>query len=274
VDFLFEVYIMTDDIKTIRAPHTKQRPYFSMNRNSAQDDRLSWEARGVLAYLLSKPDDWQVQIKDLQQHCGRDKVRSILNELQEFNYLEVEQVHDKLGKFARNQFRIHETPFTEKPLTAEPLTANPPLTYNRKKQNTEKDSPAPKSAEPAPRNEMYDAIHAVWKYTAGRNGQLAKMLQGTSTHKDYKQYNLTTPITPDQLKQWAAWYRRTELKGSPDLNMVESPLKIQSSITYWQETVLPRRQANITPLSSSHDLNVQQPVTPMLIARRKEMQHG
>jgi phage replication O-like protein O len=138
----------------------------------------------------------------------------------------------------------------------------------------EKDSPAPKSAEPAPRNEMYDAIHAVWKYTAGRNGQLAKMLQGTSTHKDYKQYNLTTPITPDQLKQWAAWYRRTELKGSPDLNMVESPLKIQSSITYWQETVLPRRQANITPLDSSHDLNVQQPVTPMLIARRKEMQHG
>lgn len=80
-------------------------------------------------------------------------------------------------------------------------------------------------------NPMYDAILAVWKYTAGRNGAMEKMLSGKATDKAHKPYNLETPITADELCQWAAWYRRE----NPGLSIYESPEKIQSSITYWQE---------------------------------------
>ena len=34
-------------------------------KQALNDDRLSWEARGVLAYLLEKPDGWQVYQSDL-----------------------------------------------------------------------------------------------------------------------------------------------------------------------------------------------------------------
>ena len=40
----------------------------------AEDKRLSFEARGVLCYLLAKPNNWQVQISDIkkQGNFGRD----------------------------------------------------------------------------------------------------------------------------------------------------------------------------------------------------------
>ncbi|MCK2122148.1 hypothetical protein [Pseudomonas sp. PNPG3] len=60
-----------------------------------EDKRLSWDARGMLIYLLSKQDDWIVQIKDLinqTKEClgvraGRDKVYKLLKELRCAGYL-------------------------------------------------------------------------------------------------------------------------------------------------------------------------------------------
>jgi len=114
----------------IRVAHDTTNPFFMMVRSTAQDESLSWEARGVLAYLLSKPDDWKVMIPDLQQQCGRDKVKRILAELEDAKYLTVDRDnHDKDGHFAPNNYKVHETPFTENPLTVNPSTEKP-LTEN------------------------------------------------------------------------------------------------------------------------------------------------
>jgi hypothetical protein len=54
------------------------------------DRDLSWEARGVLLYLLSRPDNWIVRTHDLvnQSHsAGRDKIQRILSELRDRGYL-------------------------------------------------------------------------------------------------------------------------------------------------------------------------------------------
>lgn len=119
---------MDEEIRTVRTPKTGDRPYFSMARETAQDKRLSWEARGVLAYLLSKPDDWQVVITDLQQECGRDKVKKILKELEDCHYLKVHRrQHGRGGKFTHNEYQVFEVPFTEKPSTVKPSTENPLL---------------------------------------------------------------------------------------------------------------------------------------------------
>lgn len=204
---------MTDEITTVRAPRTKDRPYFSMARAAAQDERLSWEARGVLAYLLSKPDDWQVSIKNLQQHCGRDKVRKILDELQDHQYLTVEQVHDKQGKFARNQYRVYELPFTENPSTVSPSTAKPPLTNKRGKQNRDKTiSPSgdaaqakpAKTKKPRPRNLIFDAValgsfdlaDASEDKTAGaRIGKIVSWLKQNAPD-----------VTPERVEAFYSWY--------------------------------------------------------------------
>jgi hypothetical protein len=148
------------DKSIIRTPHSKERPYFSMSRATAQDKRLSWEARGVLAYLLSKPDDWQVMVKDLQQNCGRDKVRHILDELKLHHYLKIIPRRNEAGKFIEGDYQVFETPFTENPLldtsNRKPVTENPPL-HNRESQKT--DEIKKRGVPPRPTDPMADSMN-------------------------------------------------------------------------------------------------------------------
>ena len=46
---------------------------------------LSWGARGMLAYLLTKPDDWQVNTTELikSSPAGKAKVQTLINELRD-----------------------------------------------------------------------------------------------------------------------------------------------------------------------------------------------
>jgi len=109
-----------------RAPHDKENPYFQMRRESAQNRNLSWEARGVLAYLLSQSDDWVVQIKDLQQaKCGRDKVYRILDELKQAGYVQRERKQVEHGRFEWGDYLVSELPFPENPYTEKPDTVEP-----------------------------------------------------------------------------------------------------------------------------------------------------
>ena len=66
------------------------------------------------------------------------------------------------------------------------------------------------------------------------------MLQGTATKKGFKDYNLEVQIAPQDLLDWAAWYRKTQLHGDQSLNMVESQSKVQSSITAWVRSGKPK----------------------------------
>lgn len=119
--------------RIIRAPHDRDNAYFICSRATPQDERLSWEARGVMWYLLSKPDTWELQPKDLEQQCGRDKVKKILKELETFGYIKKsEQGRGERHKFASVTYEVYERPLTENPSTVEPstvapLTVNPPL---------------------------------------------------------------------------------------------------------------------------------------------------
>jgi len=213
---------MTDDVKTIRAPRTKDRPYFSMARATAQDNTLTWEARGVLAYLLSKPDDWQVMIKDLQQNCGRDKARTILKELQDHKYLSVEQVHDAKGKFSRNQYRVFETPFTENPSTVYPSTGNPPLTDNREAQtielekDTAPDGDLPPKKSKAELDAEFECIAEVWGNRAGGwVSSMQGMIFGSKKVKgEWRDCQFEPPATIDEVKAFGVYARKRSLDGA------------------------------------------------------------
>jgi len=133
-----------------------------------------------------------------------------------------------LPAFERKPFQNETPPFQNE-------TTLPKNTTNIKKDSPtgvgdSPSQPAKPKTERAP-NPMYDAIKDVWGYTAARNGQMAALLLGTSTKKGYAEYNLEQPITPDELRQWAAWYRKTARGGDDKLNMVEELVKVQSSIT-------------------------------------------
>lgn len=98
------------------------------------------------------------------------------------------------------------------------------------------------------RNEWYDVVSEIWKYTASLNTVMAQMLQGVAKQHGYKEYNLEKPITCEQLRKWACWYRKTELKGDDKLNMLAKPLQVQSSITHWQQLGMPEVSAQTSVL--------------------------
>jgi hypothetical protein len=130
---------MSERITVIHAPRDSEHTYFAIRRAVPQDKRLTFEARGVLSYLLSKPDDWVVRIQDLMREgdCGRDRIYRILKELKDNGYLHREQVHKPDGKFEWGPYRVYEIPFTDfqevveaqqkdtKPFTEKPYTEKP-----------------------------------------------------------------------------------------------------------------------------------------------------
>lgn len=79
----------------------KEREYFAVSNKVFNDERLSWEARGVLGYFLSKPDNWNPNAVDLWKRGpgGRDKARRIMKELEKFGYLERKRTKNDKGQF-------------------------------------------------------------------------------------------------------------------------------------------------------------------------------
>ena len=96
-------------MSTIRA--VKKGGYSVINNTILNDDRLTWEAKGMACYLLSKPDDWRINTNHLWRAAanGHSAVKRILRELQEARYLRRERVRNPDGTFDW-QIELHEVP--------------------------------------------------------------------------------------------------------------------------------------------------------------------
>lgn len=106
----------------------KNENYTVMSNYHLSDSRLSLKAVGLLSKMLSLPEDWDYTIRGLTHICreGRDAIQGAIVELEEAGYIQRQQRHDENGKFAGNEYVIHEAPLTDYPLTVKPLTGNPP----------------------------------------------------------------------------------------------------------------------------------------------------
>lgn len=101
---------MSQQEATIRRGVRNSR-YAAIPNHVFEDDKLSMEARWLLGYLLSKPDNWTVVIGDIMKRgkCGRDKARKMIAELVDAGYAEREQVRDD-GKFGASVLVIYDEP--------------------------------------------------------------------------------------------------------------------------------------------------------------------
>jgi DnaD/phage-associated family protein len=90
----------------------RENPFVQIDRTVFEDQSLSWKAKGILGYLLSKPDNWQIYITDLEKKAkdGRDSVRTGLRELEEHGYVRKVRARTTDGKFAGWEYQVFETP--------------------------------------------------------------------------------------------------------------------------------------------------------------------
>ncbi|PEM89490.1 DnaD domain protein [Bacillus toyonensis] len=106
----------------------KTKNYSVVNNTGLRDERLSWKAKGILAYILTLPDDWVFYREELATHAkdGLDSLRSGMKELKEYGYLQRLPIRNDNNKIVSWETVIHEVPQVE-PLADFPPVENPPV---------------------------------------------------------------------------------------------------------------------------------------------------
>lgn len=122
---------MADMIRVVR-----RRRATTVPNELVTDWRLSLKSKGLMLVLLSRPANWRFKVSGLAAfcHCGRDAIRTALEEMEAAGYLERKQGRAERGKFGGNEYIVYDVsrfdtddpPATE-PLAAEGVEEPPPL---------------------------------------------------------------------------------------------------------------------------------------------------
>ncbi len=93
-------------------------PYTQISNQIINDPRLSYKAKGILIYVLSKPPNWVVRVTDLINRSpkeGLTSIRSGISELLLAGYAELRNNYDKEKKELTGRYYL----FYHKPLFSE-----------------------------------------------------------------------------------------------------------------------------------------------------------
>ena len=120
----------------IRGHHDFDDHFAQIPNDWLRDRRVSLEARGLLAQIMSHRPGWNLSINSIahQNNVGRDKVRRILDELIGAGYLErsESQSHNDKGHLAGYDYitcdpsALAQEPHKAEPHKVEPTKANEP----------------------------------------------------------------------------------------------------------------------------------------------------
>jgi hypothetical protein len=105
---------LTQSQTVFRSTHVRNYTVFSNDLIANPD--LSWKAKSILMYLLSKPADWQTRLEDIVKHGkdGRDAVLSGIKELKKAGYLKKVRITDPATKrVVRWETHVFEHPQSE-----------------------------------------------------------------------------------------------------------------------------------------------------------------
>jgi hypothetical protein len=96
--------------RIIRTVHTKN--FFTAQNEFARDRRISSQARGMMTNLLTRPDNWVINIDFMcEEMCmGIVAVKNALQELETYGYVIRERIRDSAGRFIGARHFIVESP--------------------------------------------------------------------------------------------------------------------------------------------------------------------
>ena len=115
--------------------------YTVIDSAALEDASISFEAKGVLAYLLSKPDGWLIHQEHLSRvgGIGRHKIMRIFSELKKAGYIAYKKPRNEFGQVEGTEIVLCETP---RRAGAESV-AKPECGINRESENPTLGKPDP-----------------------------------------------------------------------------------------------------------------------------------
>jgi hypothetical protein len=105
-------------VKTELQPHK----FSIINTFFLEDTDLSWKVKGILSYLLTKPNNWIVRITDLcnKSPNGKTEIRSAMKDLIKYGYAKVIYERDEnSGRLKGKTYVISDLPIYLKDKTTE-----------------------------------------------------------------------------------------------------------------------------------------------------------
>jgi len=105
----------------------KNRDYTIIHNRFLREKGMGLRTKGLMAYLLSLPDDWQIYVTELSNHHndGVTSIKNALKELERFGYLQRERMRDQYGKMIGMEYILREIPLNENPSVDNPSVDNP-----------------------------------------------------------------------------------------------------------------------------------------------------
>ena len=93
-----------------RKPKDAQHPYVMADKGYIDDPGISFKAKGIMTYLLSKPNHWKLIPADLK-NWAKDSDTSIRNgirELEQAGYIRIQKHQDTRGRINPEKYWIYE----------------------------------------------------------------------------------------------------------------------------------------------------------------------
>lgn len=164
-----------------------QKGFTTLDNTPLNYESLSWKAKGLFAYLWSKPDDWDYRVTEVARHAtdGIGSTSTGVNELEQAGYLKRKQ-KNKNGVFGDSVWTLSEQPIFKNTLTENPRSDNPitdkPYTENRpllntdelntdltNKRDTNKNSASQSNAQPL--SQLEEEFEEVWSKYPNKKGK-------------------------------------------------------------------------------------------------------
>ncbi|WP_437272749.1 conserved phage C-terminal domain-containing protein [Staphylococcus succinus] len=86
--------------------------FVTVHKNFIHDSNLTFKSKGILLYLLSRPDDWQIYESEILKHTndGKDSLKSGIRELEDVGYVVRTRKRNDKGHLNGYEYLVYEHP--------------------------------------------------------------------------------------------------------------------------------------------------------------------
>lgn len=99
----------------LRTHHNQKNPFVMLNRTPLEEKGLSWAAKGLWAYIMSRPESWNMSVthlvknfKTTQRGMGEKAVYALIKELIDFGYCIRLQDRNGKGEYIKHEYVMLE----------------------------------------------------------------------------------------------------------------------------------------------------------------------
>nr|DAO91745.1 MAG TPA: Dna polymerase B [Caudoviricetes sp.] len=201
----------------------REHNYTVISNKVYEKNQLSWQAMGLLGYLLTKPDNWQVMVaelvnvtKDTKKPTGREGIYNIINELKEKGFISVRKNSD-----GSTDYTVYDEPF-QNPNQGKPNQAEP----NQGKPNQAE----PNQAEPTLVNTEYKQILKDTKDGDVGDDVPEASESAKPINSNIGDFPITDDWEPEDKKAFNAKLRRSQIPNLEDKRIKDALIEFTG---YW-----------------------------------------